>query len=188
MDNLPDASQLRDLNNHNPWADDSDPDEADIEEHVTHGSNGSILISQTMRTGGLGPFGRRMNESRRRRSPGSDEGEDNTMRDFHAMIGNLMAPNLRGGRGARSPHDEFFPRAGEFHMGGGPGQPAIMGARYTFEGRLENDRLGPRDATGPQAQGGAPVEDLATYVTFHDSFVGLLWDRVTAMRWLPLLF
>ncbi|QSZ33573.1 hypothetical protein DSL72_005141 [Monilinia vaccinii-corymbosi] len=163
MNHSPDMSPLRDLHDHNPWADDSDPEEADIEEHITHGPGGSILFSQTIRTGGIGAFGGATNGGRRRRSPGGDEGEDETMRDFHSIIGNILGPNMRGGRVGRSGHDDLFPRAGEFHMGGGPG-PAIVGERYTFEGRFENGRLRPRDANGPQAQG-APVEDLATLIT-----------------------
>ncbi|KAG4024961.1 hypothetical protein MFRU_076g00080 [Monilinia fructicola] len=163
MNHSPDISPLRDLHHHNPWADDSDPEEADIEEHITHGPNGSILISQTIRTGGLGAFGGAINGGRRRRSPDGDGGEDDTMRDFHSMLGNLLGPNTRGTRVGPSDHDDFFPRAGEFHMGGGPG-PAIVGGRYTFEGRFENGRLRPRDANGPQEQG-APVENLATLIT-----------------------
>lgn len=169
MNHSPDISPLRDLHHHNPWADDSDPEEADIEEHITHGPNGSILISQTIRTGGLGAFGGAINGGRRRRSPDGDGGEDDTMRDFHSMLGNLLGPNTRGTRVGPSDHDDFFPRAGEFHMGGGPG-PAIVGGRYTFEGRFENGRLRPRDANGPQEQG-APVENLATYVVPGDTFV-----------------
>ncbi|RAL64330.1 hypothetical protein DID88_002221 [Monilinia fructigena] len=146
MNHSPDISPLRDLHNHNPWADDSDPEEADIEEPITHGPNGSILISQTIRTGGLGAFGGAINGGRRGRSPDGDGGEDDTMRGFHSAIGGLLRLSMRGARAGRSEHDDLFPRAGEFHMGGGPG-PAIVGDLYTFEGR------------------GAPVEDLATFIT-----------------------
>lgn len=174
MNNSPDLSPLRDLDDHNPWADDSDPEEADIEEHVTHGPNGSILISQTIRT--TAPFGGggRINTGaqRRRRAPAGDRGDDDTIRDFQNMLGNLLGPNIRPGRAGRSGHDDLFPRAGEFHTGGGGmgagmggGQGTrIVGGRYTFEGTFENGQLRPRDANNPQAEG-APVEDLATYVT-----------------------
>ncbi|KAJ8071353.1 hypothetical protein OCU04_001684 [Sclerotinia nivalis] len=183
MDNSRNISPLRDLANHNPWADDSDPEEADIEEHITHGPNGSILISQTIRTTRPGPFGGTINTNtggmRRRRSPGGAAGDDDTMRDFQSMLGNLLGPDLRSSRTGRSGNDDLFPRAEEFHtggggagfgMGGGRG-PHIVGGRYTFEGRFENGRLRPRDANSPQAQG-APVEDLATLISHLFAQIG----------------
>ncbi|KAM0177698.1 hypothetical protein ACHAPC_008703 [Botrytis cinerea] len=174
MGNSPDIAPLRDLDNHNPWADDSDPDEADIEEHITHGPNGSILISQTIRTSGPGPFEANRIINRRRRAPGGNGGDDDTARDFQSMLGNLLGPNLREARAGRSGHDDLFPRAGEFHTGGGGvgtgigGRqgPHLVGGRYTFEGTLENGRLRPRDTNGPQGQG-APVEDLSTYAPLN---------------------
>ncbi|TGO64866.1 hypothetical protein BCON_0005g00640 [Botryotinia convoluta] len=179
MGNSPENTPLRDLDNHNPWADDSDPEEADIEEHITHGPNGSILISQTIRTSGPGPFEANRIINRRRRAPGGDGGDDDTMRDFQSMLGNLLGPNLREARTGRSGHDDLFPRAGEFHTGGGGvgtgigGRqgPRIVGGRYTFEGTLENGRLRPRDTNGPQGQG-APVEDLSTLISHLFSQIG----------------
>ncbi|CAD6443575.1 5dc06aef-1085-420f-9dbc-2f1c63fa7372 [Sclerotinia trifoliorum] len=182
-DNSRFISPLRDLDNHNPWADDSDPEEADIEEHITHGPHGSIMISQTIRSTRPVPFGGNFNtitgEMRRRRSPGGGGGDDDTMRDFQSMLGNLMGPNLRSSRTGRSGNDDLFPRAEEFHtggggagfgMGGGRG-PHTVGGRYTFEGRFENGRLRPRDANSPQAQG-APVEDLATLISHLFAQIG----------------
>ncbi|KAF7931759.1 uncharacterized protein EAE98_004495 [Botrytis deweyae] len=179
MGNAPENAPLRDLDNHNPWADDSDPEEADIEEHITHGPNGSILISQTIRTSGPGPFEANRIINRRRRAAGGDGGDDDTMRDFQSMLGNLLGPNLREARTGRSGHDDLFPRAGEFHTGGGGvgtgigarQGPRIVGGRYTFEGTLENGRLRPRDANGPQGQG-APVEDLSTLISHLFSQIG----------------
>ncbi|KAF5874409.1 putative mitochondrial membrane fission protein [Botrytis fragariae] len=180
MGNSPENTPLRDLDNHNPWADDSDPEEADIEEHITHGPNGSILISQTIRTSGPGPFEANRIINRRRRAPGGDGGDDDTMLDFQSMLGNLLGPNLREARTGRSGHDDLFPRAGEFHTGGGGvgtgiggrQAPRIVGGRYTFEGTLENGRLRPRDTNGPQGQG-APVEDLSTYAPLNSHFVNI---------------
>jgi E3 ubiquitin-protein ligase RNF115/126 len=148
---------------HNPWAaaDESDPDEADIEEHITRGPGGSIYISQTIRSNG--PF-----TTRRRRNQDGDGGEDEIMRDFHSMLGGLMGPTLRGGPSGRSGPDTLFQGGSPGFrftggVGGGPG-PAIANSRVTFTGRLENGRFRrDPDNNGGQA-GDAPAGDLATYV------------------------
>ncbi|PQE31393.1 RING finger protein [Rutstroemia sp. NJR-2017a WRK4] len=153
---------------HNPWAaaDESDPDEADIEEHITRGPGGSIYISQTIRSNG--PLGRPFT-TRRRRNQDGDGGEDDIMRDFHSILGGLMGPTLRGGPPGRSGPDTLFQGGSPGFrftggVGGGPG-PAIANSRVTFTGRLENGRFRrDPDNNGGQA-GDAPGGDLATLIT-----------------------
>jgi E3 ubiquitin-protein ligase RNF115/126 len=157
---------FRDLHDHNPWDGDadSDPEEADIEEHITHGPGGSVLFSRTIRTSTPGgPF-----RNRRRRDPMPDD-LDPTMRNFQEMIGSLMGPGFRPGQAGRSGPDTLFtqgPFGGTgFRIGGnGPG-PALVGGRFTFTSTGgAGGRLRPRDADGPQP-GGPQVDDLATYAS-----------------------
>ena len=163
MDDVPDIPQpLRDLRNHNPWDSDSDPEEADIEEHITHGPGGSVFISQTIRSSNTRhPFG-----GRRRRAQGGFDNEDEVMRNFQTMLGSLMGPAIRAGPPGRSGPDTLF-QSGPFGMGlrdqqglgAGPG-PTVIGGRFSYTGRLR-----PRDADGPQP-GGPPVpDDIATYAS-----------------------
>ncbi|RDW79586.1 hypothetical protein BP6252_04224 [Coleophoma cylindrospora] len=148
--------ELEELRHHNPWATqghDSDPDEADIEEHITRGPHG-VFIQRTIRSGG-----------RPQRQPGAQDDPAHLINDFQTMIGNLMGPNLRMGQVGRSGPDSIFPplsgggpiRGGGFRLGGETG-PRVVGGRYTFT----TGTLHPRNADGPQP-GGPPVDDLATY-------------------------
>ena len=148
--------ELRSLHHHNPWAADSDvsdPEEADIEEHVTHGPGGSIFISQTIRSTGR-PRGPR---SPRR----SDRGDPNdVMNNFHGLLGNIMGGEFRPGMTGRSGRDDLFPPSAGFRLGGsGAGEfggPNVVGGRFTYT----TGRLQPRNLNGPQAP-----PDIATYAS-----------------------
>jgi E3 ubiquitin-protein ligase RNF115/126 len=153
---------FRSLHNHNPWGDsDSDPEEADIEEHITRGPGGSVLISRTIRTST--PHGA-FRTGRRHRSHSPRDDPENTLRDFQQMLGNLMGPGLRQGQPGRSGPDTLFtqgPFGGGFRIGGGGGPgPHIVGGRFTYT----TGRLRPRDADGAQP-GAPPVDDLAQYAS-----------------------
>lgn len=159
----PGFRSLHSLRNHNPWGGEefSDPEEADIEEHITQGPGGSVLISRTVRTTNPRGFG----GSRRRRDPNPQEDPDNVMRDFQNMIGTLMGPGFRPGQPGRSGPDTLFtqgPYGTGFRLGGSNGGPQVVGGRFTFT-TTSGGRLRPRDANGPQP-GGPPVDDLATII------------------------
>lgn len=159
----PGFRSLHSLRNHNPWGGEefSDPEEADIEEHITQGPGGSVLISRTVRT--TNPRG--LGGSRRRRDPNPREDPDNVMRDFQNMIGTLMGPGFRPGQPGRSGPDTLFtqgPYGTGFRLGGSNGGPQVVGGRFTFT-TTSGGRLRPRDANGPQP-GGPPVDDLATII------------------------
>lgn len=171
----PPPPDIQGLREHNPWAgaragDDSDPEEADIEEHITHGPNGSIMFSQTIRSSGASPL---FPGARRRRDPlreqargplggGEPEDADHMVRNFQQMIGDLMGPQLRHGQPGRSGPDTLFngPPTFTSFRAGGNGNPTIMGGRVTF---TSSGPIRPRDFGAPQPQGGAPVDDLSTY-------------------------
>jgi division protein 1 len=149
------------LFNHSPWddGDTSDPEEADIEEHITHGPGGSVFIRQTIRSS----TPRDGASSRRRRDDPDPNDPTYVMRDFQNMLGNLMGPGFRAGRPGRSGPDDLYGQspfhATGFRMGGN-GSPHVVGGRFTFT----TGNLRPRNADGPMA-GGPPVEDLATYAS-----------------------
>ena len=154
--------EFRSLHNHNPWPDsDSDPEEADITEHITHGPGGSVLISRTIRSST--PHGGAFRTPRRRRG-GSRDDPENTLRDFQQMLGNLMGPGFHPGQPGRSGPDTLFtqgPFGGGFSLGGGGGSgPQVVGGRFTYT----TGRLRPRDADGAQP-GGPPVDELAQYAS-----------------------
>lgn len=159
----PGFRSVNSLHNHHPWGDgdNSDPEEADIEEHITHGPGGSMLFSRTIRTSTPRvAFG-----NRRRRDPMPQDDPDHVMRDFQTMIGNLMGPGFRPGQPGRSGPDTLFtqgPYASGFRLGNSNGGPQVVGGRFTFT--TTGGRLRPRDANGPQP-GGPPVDDLATYAS-----------------------
>ncbi len=143
----PGFQSLHSLRNHNPWAEAefSDPEEADIEEHVSHGPGGSVMFSRTIRTSNA-PRG--FGGSRRRRDPMPQEDPDHVMRDFQNMIGNLMGPGFRPGQPGRSGPDTLFtqgPYATGFRVGGSNGGPQLVGGRFTFT-TTTGPRLRPRDA------------------------------------------
>jgi E3 ubiquitin-protein ligase RNF115/126 len=154
-DELPTPPDFRDLHRHNPWQyTDSDPEEADIEEHISHSPRGSVYISQTIRSSrppriALG--------TRPRRRP--DEDPNHVMADFQTMINSLMGPGVRPGQTGRSGADTLFSQGqfggNTFHTTRGPN---VVGGRFTFT----SGPIRPRDADGPQP-GGPPVEDIATY-------------------------
>ena len=157
---------LRDLRDHNPWgdSDDSDPEEADIEEHISHGPGGSIFISQTIRSN-IRP---RASGPRRGSSGGPHAGDPNdVMRDFQSMLGSLMGPGFRPGPSGRSGQDDLFPPApmgfplGAVGSAGGSG-PVVGGGRFTYT----TGRLHPRNVNGAQAP-----PDISTYAfpIFHRS-------------------
>ncbi|CZT43515.1 related to zinc finger protein 364 [Rhynchosporium secalis] len=156
---------------------DSDPEEADIEEHITHGPGGSVLFQRTVRT------------SAPRDIPGAginrydERNPDFIMRDFEHMIGNLMGPQFQPGRPGRSGAHTLFPQGGAF---GGQtvrvthGVTPIVGHHITFGGpgaRLAADIPGHQ----PARDGGPPpVPDLATYdpLFFHPN----AYSRAYEMR------
>lgn len=155
--------ELHDLRRHYPWrrsSNDTDPEEADIEEHVTHGPGGSVFFSQTIRSSRPPniPFGTRP----RRRDQFPEEDPDHVMTDFQNMLGTLMGPALRPGQTGRSGPDTLFTQN---HTAFGPNTfhtttrgPNVVGGRFTFT----TGPLRPRDADGPQP-GDSPVGDLNAY-------------------------
>ncbi|KAE8444518.1 hypothetical protein EG329_000502 [Mollisiaceae sp. DMI_Dod_QoI] len=159
-------SDFRSLHDHDPWAspgDISDPEEADIEEHITHGPGGSVMFSRTIRSSNFG------GPNRRRRDPVPEDDPDHVLRDFQNMVGNMVGPGFRAGPSGRSGPDTLFSQGtfgGGFPFGGngnGSGNgPRIIGGRVTFTGT--GGHLRPRDADGPQPAG-PQVDDLATYAS-----------------------
>jgi division protein 1 len=147
------------LFNHSPWhdGDASDPEEADIEEHITHGPGASVFIRQTIRSS----TPRDGASSRRRRDDPDQNDPTYVMRDFQNMLGNVMGPGFRAGRPGRlgpgDPYGQSPFHASGFRVGGNGG-PHVVGGRFTFT----TVNLRPRSA-GRTMAGGPPVEDLATY-------------------------
>ncbi|KAH8656146.1 hypothetical protein BGZ60DRAFT_532463 [Tricladium varicosporioides] len=146
------------LHGHNPWdtvGNDSDPEEADIEEHITRGPGGSMFFSRTIRSGPRGTSG---DGSSQRRAPPNDT--DAVMANFQNMVGSLMGPDFRPGQAGRSGPDTLFNdhpyRSGFQSFGSANGGPSMIGGRFTFS------NIRPRNTDGPQP-GGPPVDDLATY-------------------------
>ncbi|TVY81569.1 putative RING finger protein [Lachnellula suecica] len=154
---------LRELRRHNPWShpngSDSDPEEADIEEHVSHGPGGSVIFSQTIRSSGpTVPFGTRPPQhTHGRRFPEDDP--DHVMADFHSMLGSMMGPGLRPGQTGRSNGEQMFARNpfGESTFQTTTRGPNVVGGRFTFTTGVR-----PRDANGAQP-GGQPGDEIATY-------------------------
>ncbi|KAK6585119.1 hypothetical protein PZA11_001846 [Diplocarpon coronariae] len=142
---------------------DSDPEEADIEEHIAHGPGGSMLFSRTIRTTTNGS--RSMPRYATRHSAVEDP--DRVMRDFQNMIGNLMGSEFRPGQAGRSNSNTLF-NQGPFGAGGFRGAnnghgPVVAGGHFTFvNGGLVGGPLRPRDAGRPQPAEG-PI-DLATLI------------------------
>ncbi|TVY16046.1 putative RING finger protein, partial [Lachnellula arida] len=157
---------FRDLHRHNPWqpnGTDSDPEEADIEEHVQHGPGGSVFISQTIRSSRPPRVAFGTRPSRRNAHP--QDGPDPVITDFQNMVNSMMGPTVRQGQTGRSGADTLFSQ-GQF--GGNTFQtargPNVVGGRFTFH----SGPIRPRDAYGPQP-GGPPVEDIATYAPIPNS-------------------
>ncbi|KAH7384843.1 hypothetical protein BKA64DRAFT_151328 [Cadophora sp. MPI-SDFR-AT-0126] len=149
-------------NSRNPIEIDSDPDEADIEEHITHGPGGSLLFSRTVRTSSpRSPFGM----PPRRRGDPHDEDPDFVMRDFHNLLGNIMGPQFRPGQAGRSGANTLFTQENgfggqTFRVGGDGNGPTIVGGRFTFGGAPRQ----PRGGEFQQPGGPPPVPDLATII------------------------
>ncbi|KAF4635871.1 hypothetical protein G7Y89_g2208 [Cudoniella acicularis] len=168
----PPNRNFRDLHHHNPFGgmdDDSDPEEADIEEHITHGPGGSMFFSQTIRTSR--PRSTSDLSSSRRRVPRHDA--DAVMANFHNSMGSLMSvAGFRPGQAGRSGPDTLFNERGfgrNFQtFGSTNGGPSVVGGRFTF---TTGPLLRPRNADGPQP-GGPPVDDIATYETPYPSHPG----------------
>jgi len=163
--NPPTPPGFHSLRNHNPWPD-SDPEEADIEEHITRGPGGSVFISQTIRSSGP----RVAEGNRRARGPQEPDNPNEVMRDFQQMLGTLMGPGFRQGQAGRSGPDDLFPPngpfgGGAFRLGGGGfggSGPAVVGGRITYTtGPLRPRNAGPPQDDGP---GGPPIDDLATII------------------------
>ncbi|KAI9054966.1 hypothetical protein LZ554_002109 [Drepanopeziza brunnea f. sp. 'monogermtubi'] len=135
---------------------DSDPEEADIEEHVTRGPGGSVMFSRTYRSTGPGP---RITATHFR-TTGQDDNPDHIMRNFHEMIGSFMGPDFQPGQAGRSGVNTLFPQPLDFGGGFRGGQ----NGQYTFVNGnlLGGEPLQPRNADGPQ-QAGGPI-DLATLI------------------------
>lgn len=106
------SPSLRDLHNHSPWGSslnpESDPDEADIEEHITRGPGGSIMISQTIRSSPVRRSSRNRPEPSRRRSSylrdrdrDHDDPTRHFAREFQSMMQGLVEAEepQRGARG-----------------------------------------------------------------------------------------
>lgn len=100
---------------------DSDPEEADIEEHITRGPGGSIMISQTIRSSPV----RRSTRTRpappsRRRSSNPylrdqdaadrDDPERMVMRQFQGMFRGLLDDGPPPPRMGRHDYEDHFPR------------------------------------------------------------------------------
>lgn len=152
----PTPPDFRSLHTHNPWADSdpSDPDEADVEEHVTHGPGGSIFIQQTIRSRGRPGHGNRL-----RRSPAQGDPND-VMQDFQNMLGTLMGPNFRPGQPGRSGYDDLFPPPPMGFRFGPNGNDGVQGSRI-IGGRFTYTTGGlNRNTDEPQAP-----PDLATYAS-----------------------
>lgn len=117
---------LFDLRGHRPWPqpdlyeNDSDPEEADIEEHITHGPQGSMTFTQVRRSGGMRNPGVRA---------GAEVNPENIMRDFQNMIGSLVGqpgPTGRSGQGG------LFGPGGHQFEAQLPGGGRVIGGQYTF--------------------------------------------------------
>lgn len=143
-----------DLFHHNPWADgDSDPEEADIEEHITHGPRGTVMISRTYRSSP------RLETRRQRGLRGSDHPEV-VMNDFQNMLGNLMGPGFRQGPAGRSGRAELFPPLGGLGQGSSS-SPRVLGGSLTFT----TGAPGLQHRSVPGLQQAGPVDITRYFIT-----------------------
>jgi E3 ubiquitin-protein ligase RNF115/126 len=147
----PDFERIR---QHNPWeTTDSDPDEADIDEHITgirgpHGGPRVAYFSRTIRSRGAGqdgPLG----------GDGEEHNPDAVMGDFHNMLTGMIGPAFQAGQSGRSGPDTLF-TGGPFNSGGGNVQTFggrttsghVMGARYTFTTNVTGGSAERREGQG----------------------------------------
>ncbi|CAD6501252.1 BgTH12-01504 [Blumeria graminis f. sp. triticale] len=158
-------SQLPPSNpNHGSWPQEtSDPDEPDIEEHISHGPNGSLMFSRTVRT--FNP--RSQAEARSSREGTAEVDTDNVLAEFRSMITNLIGPQLRNNTSGRSESEDTSnePRfhASSFRLSGNRSGQAIVGGRIAFADIFSNDSTHPRDANEPRNE--VPrVENITTVI------------------------
>lgn len=79
------------------------------------------------------------------------------MQGFQRALTGVLGPELQPGRPSRSgPNDLYPPPDGMFMGGGGGGGPRFAGGTFTYTTMRNPDG----------AQGGPPVDDIATYVPF----------------------
>jgi len=121
----PEVSNLRQHYPFHPYADDSDPEEADIDEHIRHTPDGYTFSRTTHSQTPL-----REAQDRRRGMP-EDENETDVMGSFQSMIANMMGPHIgqppQRGQGGQ-------PRSGThtFSFGTVGGGPNASGATWSF--------------------------------------------------------
>ncbi|TAQ91077.1 hypothetical protein B7494_g650 [Chlorociboria aeruginascens] len=158
----PTPPNFHSLRNHDSWADlgaISDPEEADIEEHVTRGPGGSIFFSQTFHSTPHRAGFSRIRSTRR--EVDQDNNPEDIMRGFQEMIGNMVGSNVQNGAAGRSGPETLFPggfSSEQFRMGGNGG-PSVVGGRFSYTtagGRAQGD--GPRPVP-------PPIDGLATYAS-----------------------
>jgi len=153
----------------NPWGvqDDSDPEEADIEEHISHGPGGSVHFSRVIRSSG--PTFSTFTTGRMPRNFRQQSNDpDHVMQDFQHMIAGIAGPGFVPGRAGRSGPETLFTQGpqGGFAFGTPRSAgPSIVGGRFTF---TTNGALRPRDVDGAQP-GGSPVDELQTYAPSPNS-------------------
>lgn len=129
------------LHSHNPWP---DPEEADIEWHITSGPGGSVFISLTIRS------------SRRHPIPQDDQNED--MADFQQIFGTPFDPSFQSRQAGVSGPGALFTQV--HFIGDGGSEPHIVGGRFIYT----TTHLTPRDTDG--AQPGVPLlDDLSGYAS-----------------------
>ncbi len=134
----------RHYHDHDAWEDDSDPEEADIDEHFPHHAT-------YMET----PRSPHRNDRARQAPPmGGNGAHDDVFRNFHDMLGNFMGPNLRAAQTGRSGPETLFGGPGwtgrTFRFGGNGNGPTVTGGSFTFTGRVGG---------APRAAGQVPARD-----------------------------
>lgn len=150
--------------NQGPWIQDaSDPDEPDIEEHISRGPNGSLLFSRTVRTSNS----HRQNEAHSDRRGATEVDTDIVLAEFRSMISNLIGPQLRHSVSGTSESETAYsePRfhASSFRLNGSRSGQAIVGGRIAFGDIFSDDSTRPRDTDEPRNQ--VPrVENIATVI------------------------
>lgn len=188
------SPSLRDLQNHSPWASvntDSDPEEADIEEHITHGPGGSIVISQTIRSSPARHSSRSRPEASRRHSSipytrdrERDDPSRYIMRQFQGMMQGLMedhGPERPPAARGREPDFEDFrslfnnpsrPEASRTRSGSSRGYlfstregPDIINSRVTFSSGTLGGPGRVQTRNFPREPDQPPVDELATLLS-----------------------
>lgn len=127
----PEFTSLRSHYPFHPYGDDSDPEEADIDEHIRHGPDG---FSFTRHTHSASPL-HAANDRRRFGIP-----EDDVVGNFQSMIANMMGgPQMGGNPQGRSGVHVFT-------SGGNGNGPRVQGTRWTWSsnepGRVHQQQAG----------------------------------------------